>query len=182
VKGSAWTQEAYIKAFRFSAKAHSGQIVPGTGFPYLAHLSMVAMEVMAALAVERGLDGDLAVQCALLHDVIEDTQTSFGEVEQEFGSRVAQGVLALSKNESLEKPVQLSDSLNRIALQAREVWIVKLADRITNLQPPPSHWTKEKIAIYRQEAIEILERLGGASGLLADRLMRKIRDYKRFVT
>jgi (p)ppGpp synthase/HD superfamily hydrolase len=138
---SSWTQEAYIKALRFAAKAHGGQIVPGTEFPYLAHLSMVAMEVMAALAIEEGLDGDLAVQCALLHDVMEDTQTIFEQVEKEFGLRVAQGVLALSKDSAKDKAEQLGDSLKRIVLTSREVWMVKLADRITNLQPPPSHWT-----------------------------------------
>lgn len=179
--GSIWSQEAYIKALRFAAKAHRGQIVPGTEFPYLAHLSMVAMEVMAALVVQEGLDGDLAVQCALLHDTIEDTPTTFEDVEQEFGPLVAQGVLALSKNDSLEKSVQLSDSLNRIVEQPKEVWMVKLADRITNLQPPPSHWTKKKIATYREEAIEILGRLGGASPALAERLRQKIEEYKRFM-
>lgn len=179
--GSVWTQEAYIKAFRFAATAHSGQIVPGTVFPYLVHLGMVAMEVMAALSAQEGLDGDMAVQCALLHDTIEDTQTTFEQVEQEFGRQVARGVSALSKDGSLPKSEQLSDSLKRIKEQPREVWMVKLADRITNLQPPPSHWTKEKIVAYREEAIEILTKLGGASSTLAERLKQKIEEYKRYV-
>ena len=65
-----WSQESYIKALLFAADAHNGQKVPGTELPYLTHLTMVSMEVVAALAVEDGLDGDLAILCALLHDVL----------------------------------------------------------------------------------------------------------------
>jgi (p)ppGpp synthase/HD superfamily hydrolase len=68
-----WSQETYAKAYRFAAEAHNGQLFPGTELPYIMHVSFVSMEVIAALAQEPELDGNLAVQCALLHDVIEDT-------------------------------------------------------------------------------------------------------------
>jgi (p)ppGpp synthase/HD superfamily hydrolase len=48
------------------------QLVPGTRIPYLMHFSLVAMELIAALAIESSLDGNLSVQCALLHDTLED--------------------------------------------------------------------------------------------------------------
>jgi len=41
---SHWSQDTYIKAYRFAAEAHNGQLVPGTTLPYLMHISMVAME------------------------------------------------------------------------------------------------------------------------------------------
>lgn len=160
--------------------AHSGQSVTGTELPYLAHVTMVAMEVMAALAVEGGLDGDLAVQCALLHDVIEDTQVTSTELGREFGPDVARGVMALSKDPGLAESEQLRDSLRRITAERREIWIVKLADRTTNLQPPPRHWGREKILVYRQEAKEILDRLGSASRVLGERLAEKIERYAEF--
>jgi len=69
---SNWSQEKYIQAFRFAAEKHNNQIYPGTDWPYIVHLSIVCMEVIAALAHESDMDGDLAVQCALLHDTIED--------------------------------------------------------------------------------------------------------------
>ena len=182
MSGSRWSQEAYLKAFRFAAGAHRGQLVPGTEYPYVVHTGMVAMEVMAALVIEEGLDGNLAVQCALLHDVIEDTGTTFEQVGTAFGLEVADGVLALSKKKSLPAPQRLADSLGRIQERPREVWMVKLADRITNLQPPPAHWTQSKIASYRREAAEILERLGAASGLLAERLAAQIGRYGEFTS
>lgn len=66
-----WSQEIYTKAYQFAAEAHNGQRFPGTELPYMMHVSFVSMEVMAALAHELERDGNLAVQCALLHDVIE---------------------------------------------------------------------------------------------------------------
>jgi (p)ppGpp synthase/HD superfamily hydrolase len=174
---SNWSQELYIKAYRFAAQAHDGQLYPGTGLPYLMHLSFVSMEVLGVLSVESGRDGDLAVQCALLHDAIEDTDVTYDLVRSNFGAKVADGVLALSKNPEIPKSQQLTDSLQRIKQQPPDIWIVKLADRIANLQPPPPHWTKEKIIRYRDEAIEIHATLKDASPFLAARLAIKIKNY-----
>jgi (p)ppGpp synthase/HD superfamily hydrolase len=118
---SDWDRDLYIKACRFAAQAHQGQLYPGTELPYLMHLNLVSMEILAALSAESGREGDLAVQCALLHDTIEDTDTSYEQIESMFGIRVADGVAALSKNSALEKSQQLLDSLNRIEAQPIEI-------------------------------------------------------------
>lgn len=39
-----WTQANYIKAYRFAAEAHNGQLFPGTDLPYIMHVTFVAME------------------------------------------------------------------------------------------------------------------------------------------
>jgi (p)ppGpp synthase/HD superfamily hydrolase len=174
---SNWSQELYIATYRFAAQAHQGQIYPGTELPYIMHLSFVSMEILNALSVESGHDGNLALQCALLHDTIEDTATTYADVAAKFGVNVADGVLALSKNPTLEKSHQLTDSLQRIRSQPPEIWMVKLADRISNLQSPPSYWTSEKISRYRDEAIEIHTALNPASPFLATRLLEKIEHY-----
>ena len=72
-----------------------------SGLPYAVHVSSVAMEVIAALEVEPGRDGELAVACALLHDVLEDTATTRAEVETAFGPKVGAGVAALTKDAAL---------------------------------------------------------------------------------
>ncbi len=177
-----WSQEKYARAYRFAAEAHLGQKYPGTELPYLLHIGLVCMEILAALQVERECDGDLALQCALLHDTIEDTTVAYEQVRDEFGVAVADGVLALSKNEKLEKSLQMSDSLRRILEQPREIGMVKLADRITNLQQPPRYWTVDKIMRYRQEAQQIYDALHETSPFLALRLAQKIADYQRFVS
>jgi len=175
-----WSQEHYIKALLFAAYAHNSQRVPGTELPYLAHLTMVSMEVMAALAVEDGLDGNLAIQCALLHDILEDTPVTLEQFMENFGEQVTNGVHALTKNDILPKDEKMADSLARIRQQPREVWMVKLADRITNLQPPPKHWTVEKMQSYQQEARQIYEALHEGSPALAARLKQKIEEYSRY--
>lgn len=65
-------------------------------------------------------------------------------------------------------------SLERIKKQPKEIWIVKIADRTTNLQPPPSDWTQDKINRYREEALEIYEALKEGSLCLSSRLKEKI--------
>ena len=181
-----WTQDLYIKTYRFAATAHIGQLVPGTKLPYIMHISFVAMEVIAAIQMHSDLDCNLLVQCALLHDTLEDTVTSYDQLVDKFGNSVAEGVDALTKypsigagisNKEHRKKLQMADSLKRILEQPREIWMVKMADRITNLQPPPGHWTPDKIKRYREEAVEIYEALKEGSQYLSDRLKEKINGY-----
>lgn len=176
-----WSQDPYIHAYLFTAEAHNGQLLKGSHLPYLVHVSLVSMEIMAALSVEPVDNPDLAVCCALLHDVIEDTQVTFLEVEKEFGTDVANGVQALSKKKCPCKKWQLTDSLKRILKQPSEVWVVKMADRITNLQPPPSDWTQAQIRAYWQGAQEIHANLKNASPYLEQRLAQKIENYRRHI-
>ncbi|ACA98726.1 MULTISPECIES: HD domain-containing protein [Cyanophyceae] len=177
-----WDQDKYQKAWNFASNAHNGQKLPGSDIPYINHLGLVAMEATATVAHERIDNPNILVLCALLHDVIEDTSTTFEDVKRDFGIEIADGVLALTKNTELpSKFEQMKDSINRIQLQPKEVWMVKLCDRITNLQPPPMHWDKVKIATYQSEAQFILEQLGEASPFLAQRLIVKISDYDQYL-
>lgn len=175
-----WSQETFTKAYRFAAEAHNGQLFPGTELPYIMHVTFVCMEIIACLDVEKDHNGDLAVQCSLLHDVIEDTSATYTDVERAFSIGVAQGVLALTKNKDLEKERRMQDSLQRIKQQPHEVWMVKMTDRITNLAPPPHYWDQEKIVGYRDEAVEIHRALHGASEFLGQRLEAKIDGYNAF--
>jgi (p)ppGpp synthase/HD superfamily hydrolase len=174
-----WSQDTYLNAYWFAAKAHVDQRYPGTQISYIMHLSFVTMEVIAALHQEAStLDADFAVQCALLHDVIEDTDVTYQDLLLHFGSDVADAVQALTKDLSLPtKAEQMRDSLHRIRLQPKEVWMVKLADRISNLQPPPHYWSESKCCAYLLEAQEIYDALHTASPVLAARLHEKIQNY-----
>jgi (p)ppGpp synthase/HD superfamily hydrolase len=128
---SRWSQELYIRAYKYAARAHHGQCVPGSDLPYITHLSFVSMEIMSSLSVGNKRNGDLAVQCALLHDTLEDTGVTYEQVKEKFGIVVACGVQALTKNIKLDKNKQMEDSLRRIKKQPKEIWMVKMADRIT---------------------------------------------------
>ena len=177
---SAWSPDNYMAAARFAAEAHhtTGAQVPGTRLPYFYHVTLVAMETVGALAVEDGHDGDLAVQCALLHDVLEDTPTRLPQLSAYFAPAVCEGVRALTKDPRIEDPaLRLMDSLARIQQHPSAIWVVKLADRIVNLQPPPDHWNPRRVSRYREGAQVICDTLGTASPYLAERLAHKLRDY-----
>jgi (p)ppGpp synthase/HD superfamily hydrolase len=183
---SLWSPDAWLPAWRFAADAHEGQLVPGSQRPYIVHVGAVAMEVGNAIARRSQLGHpvarpDLAIQVALLHDVVEDTEVSLEQLRERFGDAVADGVSALSKNPAVgDKPAQMRDSLARIRAQPHEVWMVKLGDRINNLEAPPHYWSREKIRGYRAEAGEIHAQLERACPVLGERLLAKIADYAQY--
>ena len=177
------TQSLYQRSIRFAAEKHleNNQKVPGSNMPYVVHLSNVAMEIIIASFYTDNFDLNFAVQLALLHDVLEDTSTKFEELEKLFGKDIAKGVLALTKNEELPKEEKMQDALKRIKLMAKEVWAIKLADRITNLQVPPRDWDNSKKVKYLQEAQLILSELREGNKFLAVRLQNMIEEYKNYI-
>lgn len=176
-----WNPDLYQKTLSFANRAHRNQQLPGSDLPYVAHVCNVCMEAVHAVLQSGTEDVDLVMQCALLHDTIEDTEITYQDVEREFGTPVADGVLALSKNEALEKPDRMPDSLQRILQQTAEVRIVKMADRINNLSEPPHYWTKEKRIKYQAEARVILDTLGGVNTFIEKRLSQRIEQYSQYI-
>jgi len=174
-------QDVYQKTIKFAAIKHKNQKVPGTEANYLLHISNVAMEILLAYKEDDSFDINFAIQLALLHDTLEDTETEFYELEREFGIQVALGVQALTKDENLaSKKDRMIDSLNRINEMKKEVGMVKLADRITNLQEPPKNWEKDKIQNYIIEAQIIDEVLKDKNDYLNQRLKTKIVEYRKY--
>lgn len=170
-----WDQDLLKKTLDFAAGAHGLQQVPGSGFPYVVHLVKVATEILSV--ADGTFEVDFALQCALLHDCLEDAGVDALTLRTTFGPRVTDGVQALTKDAALPKAEQMADSLRRIRSQPREVWLVKLADRITNLEPAPPHWSKQKRVSYLAEARAIHQALGSAHVGLAARLEMKMAGY-----
>lgn len=170
-------QSKYQEAALFAAEKHQVQNVPGTSANYFLHLSNVAMEIFLAAANTPDFDLEFAVQVALLHDTLEDTHTSFAEINENFGPYVAQAVLALTKNDQLPQEEQIFESIERIKKLQAEVWAVKLADRISNLQPPPEHWNGDRIMKYKEQSEKIHLLLKTGNEYLAKRLEEVIKNY-----
>lgn len=177
-----FSQEKYLKALNYAARAHGDQKTP-YGLPYLAHISSVAMEVIHACE-ESKIDiekADLAITVALLHDTIEDTDITYDDIYTSFGIDIAEAVDALTKDKNLSKKEQMADSMNRLLTQNYEVQMVKLADRITNMQKPPEHWDSDKIYKYNKEAKFILSCLKNSNAYLSARLEEKISEYRVYI-
>ena len=176
-------QSIYQKTILFAADKHAkvNQYIPGTKIPYAVHLSNLCMEILLADQKTENFNLKLAIQAALLHDTLEDTDTTEIELEENFGIVIPVCVKALTKNTKLPKDQQMADSLNRITKMPSEIWTVKLADRITNLQPPPAHWNNERKMDYREEARLILNELKEGNEFLARRLETKIEEYQIYI-
>jgi len=181
-----WNRDKYIEAWDFATLKHRGQVYgakeEGVEIDYINHIGAVSMEIMWFLSnSQNSYNADLALHCAILHDTLEDTQTDFAEIEELFGKQVANGVLALTKDKNLPKDKQMTDSLMRIQQQPKEVWLVKMADRVSNLCAPPFYWKNEKIISYQKEAETIYNALASADSLMAERLMERIKRYSIFL-
>ena len=174
-------QTSFQAAIRFAGERHGDQKMPSSRASYLLHLANVAMEVMVAARHTEDFNLPFAVEVALLHDLIEDTPTTYEEIRDHFSEPVANAVLALTKDELLPADQQIPDSLKRIQRLQSEVWAVKLADRISNMQKPPSSWSPEKRKKYQQVAQLILKELKGGNPYLENRLGLLIEEYKKFI-
>ena len=112
--------------------------------PYYTHLEQVVSRLKAI-----GITDEDVLCAAWLHDTIEDTDTTFDDIEQRFGSNVAVMVLSLSKDTSLpkkEKERQYIEQLKNAPWQAQ---IIKICDISSNLKElKNSSWSKSKKTKY----------------------------------
>ncbi len=171
-------QDLYYSLSDYAAHCHRNQQMPHAPISYMVHVDNVAMEVMEAHHAMNNFDIDYALKVAFLHDVLEDTDTTYQTLREDYGQQVADGVLALSRNPELPRNEQINDCLERILRQPYEVWVVKMADRIVNLHNRPGYRTREQTDEYKVESVKILETLSVANHYLANRLSRMIGKCK----
>lgn len=181
-----WSIDELQEIWNLASKIHNGQKYGGQNkdeqIEYINHIGSVTFEILFAVNLNQIKNPSLAIKCAILHDSIEDTKQSYIEISDKFGKDVADGVLALTKNEQLKnKDKMMLDSLERIAQQPKEVWAVKMADRISNLYAPPFYWTNEKKINYIKEAKLIYSKLKEGNSYLANRLKLKIDEYSKYI-
>jgi GTP diphosphokinase / guanosine-3',5'-bis(diphosphate) 3'-diphosphatase len=138
-----------LKAIAFAADKHRGQRrKDADASPYINHPIAVA----AALAVEGDVSDEATLLCAVLHDTVEDTDTSFLELAQHFGPEVAELVRELTDDESLvkaeRKRLQIEHAKG-LSLRAKQV---RVADKICNVRDlivrPPAHWPLQRRLDY----------------------------------
>jgi guanosine-3',5'-bis(diphosphate) 3'-pyrophosphohydrolase len=152
------------RAYVFALKAHGSQ-TRASGDPYFSH----PLEVAGILTRMR-LDS-ASIVTALLHDVVEDTGVSLGEIERAFGadiSRLVDGVTKLSRLELQSDQAKQAENFRKLVLAMSEdirVLLVKLADRLHNMQT--LHFIKDpgKRRRIAAETMEIYAPLAERIGL-----------------
>jgi len=121
-------ESLWQRAASFAARAHLHGVRKDERTPYIAHPFRVAMTVRHVF----GCEDEIAMAVALLHDTIEDTTTDYDDLEEQFGSDVADCVAALTKTKSLredERERAYDAALAQADWRAR---LVKLADVYDN--------------------------------------------------
>jgi guanosine-3',5'-bis(diphosphate) 3'-pyrophosphohydrolase len=168
---------SYSQAKNFALAAHAGVFYEPEHIPYSTHLLKVAQYTFKAF--KNDFDIHFATSVAWLHDVVEDTAFTPKEINAQFGTRICDAVLSLTKDKTLCKPYQMADSLSRIKQQPCEAAIVKMADRIANLSNPQKSWTIERRNYYVHEAGIILNTLSYANKAMAKMLEKSIANYEK---
>lgn len=116
------------KAARFAMKAHEGMLRKGGKMPYIYH----PMEV--ALLVSRMTQDAEVIAAAYLHDVLEDTPVTAGELGEIFGSRVLELVQAETEDKSLTWEERKGNTIRHLEWASLEVKQLTLADKLSNIR------------------------------------------------
>ncbi|MEM6414531.1 MAG: bifunctional (p)ppGpp synthetase/guanosine-3',5'-bis(diphosphate) 3'-pyrophosphohydrolase [Pseudomonadota bacterium] len=152
------------KAYVFSMRAHGGQ-TRKSGDPYFTH-------PLAVAGILTELKADPAtVATALLHDVVEDTDTTVQDIEKVFGSEIAtlvDGVTKLSKIELRSEASKQAENFRKLVVAMADdvrVLLVKLADRLHNMRTLHFFDDPEKRRRIALETMEIYAPLAGRIGV-----------------
>ena len=121
------------RAILFAVRAHADTERKGKGFPYIVH-PLEAMAIVATMTNDQEL-----LAAAVLHDTIEDTDTTMEQLCAEFGPRVAKLVETetdqhFSADKALTWHQRKQESLNRLASASRDAMIVALGDKLSNMR------------------------------------------------
>ncbi len=163
----------YVReAIAFSKTAHQGQIRQ-SGDPYISHPIAVA-RILTTLHLDIQ-----AIIAALLHDVVEDTEVTAGQVAEKFGGPVAELVDGLSKLDRIQfetrEDAEAENFRKMLLAMARDVRVIliKLADRLHNMRTLESmpHGKRERIA---RETMEIYAPIANRLGL--NDIYRELQD------
>src|SRR5262250_775279 len=151
------------RAYVYAMKAH-GEQKRLSGDPYISH----PLEV-AAILTEHQLD-DATIAAALLHDTIEDTEATRGEIDTLFGRDIGtlvEGLTKLKKLDLVTKEAKQAENLRKLLLAIADdvrVLLIKLADRLHNMRTleymPPE--ARRRAA---EETLEIYAPLAGRMGM-----------------
>jgi guanosine-3',5'-bis(diphosphate) 3'-pyrophosphohydrolase len=140
---------ALLRALHFAASKHRDQRRKGAeASPYINH----PIEVAELLARVGGVTDIVTLQAAILHDTLEDTQTTPEELEATFGLEVRQVVEEITDNKQLPKAERKRLEIAHAPHLSVRAKLVKLADKISNvrsiIETPPTEWSLERKREY----------------------------------
>jgi guanosine-3',5'-bis(diphosphate) 3'-pyrophosphohydrolase len=151
----------------FAAERHSRQRRKDVdASPYINHPIALAN----VLANEAGIDSIDVLAAAVLHDTLEDTETTVADLDAAFGPRITRIVLEVTDDKTLPKAVRKQLQIDLAPQLSYEAKLVKLADKICNLRDvataPPVGWSLQRRQEYFDWARQVVERMRGTHARL----------------
>lgn len=177
----------FVHALAFSAAKHRDQRrKDAEASPYINH----PIALVNVLVNEGGVLNWDVLCAALLHDTIEDTETTAEELSKAFGKNVASIVLEVTDDKSLPKAERKQKQIEHAARSSHEAKLVKIADKICNLRDilasPPAGWDLKRKQEYFEWAAAVVGGIRGSNSKLEkifDALLEKGRaQYQSEVT
>lgn len=156
-----------LQAANFAARKHKNQKrKDAEKTPYINHPI-----TLASVLYEEGAIKDVtALAAALLHDTIEDTETTYVELRGEFGAAVADVVIEVTDAKFLSKEARKRLQVSRAGRASQRAKLVKLADKISNLREilghPPADWSITRRRRYFDWAKDVVDKLRGVNAKL----------------
>lgn len=165
----------FLSALSFAVEKHRYQRRKDRRLsPYVNHLVDVANILWN---IGKVYDEDILI-AAILHDTIEDTNTSPQEIEERFGNQVLSYVLEVSDDKGKPKELRKRIQVLTAASKSEGAKQISLADKLANLQDiierPPANWPAERRRAYASWAREVCQGLRGTNATLELHLDEKI--------
>lgn len=159
-----------LKAIKFAAWKHKDQRRKDAGAsPYINHPIALA----SVLQEEGDVVDPVVLAAALLHDTIEDTETTHDELRGQFGDDIADIVLEVTDTKWIDKAVRKKLQISKAGHATARAKLVKLADKICNLRDiiasPPADWSVERKREYFDWAKAVVDQIRGSNRKLERR-------------
>jgi GTP diphosphokinase / guanosine-3',5'-bis(diphosphate) 3'-diphosphatase len=159
-----------LKAAQFAAHKHKDQRRKDAhASPYINH----PIELANVLRQEGLVEDPQVIAAALLHDTIEDTETSYGELRGQFGVQIAEMVAEVTDTKWLEKRSRKRLQISKSARASHGARLVKLADKICNVRDiiasAPEGWSMARKREYFDWAKSVVDQIRGTNARLERR-------------
>lgn len=156
--------QSYTQCIHFAAVKHRNQRrLDKEETPYINH----PIGVANILCAEGGISDFEVLQAAILHDTVEDTDTTFEEIKTHFGADVCSIVQEVTDDKTLPKDTRKRLQIEHALTISHQAKLVKLADKIYNLRDlqrcRPKNWTEERCREYFCWAKKVCDNLKGTN-------------------
>ena len=155
-----------LRAFRFAAQKHRKQRRKDGETPYINHL----IDVAEVLWRDGNVRDPEIIVAGILHDTLEDTQSTPEEIRSHFGEKILAWVQEVSDDKSLAKEERKQLQIMRASSSSDGAKHIKIADKICNirdlLRNPPADWPLERIQQYIRWSNQVMAGLRGCNAQL----------------